>query len=54
MAHLPVYQPEEVTSKLLEQMNGGVFYIDYGGVYVGISPMKISAEALMAVINSIG
>ncbi|MDE7299669.1 MAG: hypothetical protein K2N94_12730, partial [Lachnospiraceae bacterium] len=49
---LPVYQPEEVTSQLLEQMAGGVFYIDYGGVYVGICQEEISTEELMNVIRS--
>ena len=49
----PVYQPDEVTPQILDR-NGGVFYIDYGGVYVGISQMDISTEALMAVIDSIG
>lgn len=49
----PVYQPDEVTPQILDR-NGGVFYIDYGGVYVGISQMDISMEALMAVIDSIG
>ena len=50
----PVYQPDEVTAQVLEQMDGGMFYIDYDGVYVGISRMDISAEDLMTVINSIG
>lgn len=49
----PVYQPDEVTPQILDR-NGGVFYIDYGGVYVGISQMDISTDALMAVIDSIG
>lgn len=49
----PVYQPGEVSAQLLDQIDG-VFYIDYGGVYVGISRQVISAEELMNVINSIG
>lgn len=48
-----IYQPGEVTSQLLDQISG-VFYIDYDGVYVGISRMEISTEELMNVINSIG
>lgn len=49
----PVYQPDEVTPQLLDQ-TGGVFYIDYDGVYVGISQMEISTEELMSIIDSIG
>lgn len=50
---LPIYQPDEVTAQILDRV-GGVFYIDYDGVYVGISRMDISTEELMTVINSIG
>lgn len=50
----PVYRPEEITVQLLEQIDGGVFYIDYDGVYVGISQADISTEALLNVIGSIG
>lgn len=49
----PIYQPEEVTPQLLEQMNGETFYIDYDSVYVGISQLEISTEELMTIINSI-
>lgn len=48
----PIYQPDEVTPQLLDQM-GGVFYIDYDGVYVGIAQYEISTEELMSIINSI-
>lgn len=48
-----IYQPGEVTARLLDQISG-VFYIDYDGVYVGISRMEISTEELMDVIDSIG
>ena len=51
---LPVYQPEEVSASLIEQQEGRVFYIDYGGIYVGIGQSEISAEDLLAVIESIG
>ena len=49
----PVYRPDEVTAQLLDQRDGGVFYIDYDGVYVGISQMAISTEELMNIIKSI-
>ena len=49
-----IYQPDEVTTKVLDQMDGGVFYIDYGSIYIGISRMDISTEELMTVIDSIG
>ena len=48
----PIYQPDEVTVQLLEQ-TGGVFYIDYGGVYVGIERLEIDAKELLNVIRSI-
>lgn len=51
--NVPIYQPEEVTPQLLEQMNGGTFYVDYDSVYVGISQLEISTEELTTVINSI-
>ena len=50
----PIYQPDDVTAQVLDQIGGGMFYIDYDGVYVGISRMDISIEDLMTVINSIG
>jgi len=51
---LPFFQPEEINAELLEQQNGGVFYIDYDGIYVGISQMEIETEEMLAVIESIG
>lgn len=51
---LPVYQPEEVSASLIEQQEGRVFYIDYGGIYVGVEQLEISAAELFAVIESIG
>ena len=50
---LPVYQPEEVTVSLIEQQEGRVFYIDYEGVYVGVEQIDVSAEELLAVIESV-
>ena len=50
---LPVYQPEEVTVSLIEQQEGRVFYINYDGVYVGIEQICVSAEELLAVIESV-
>ena len=49
-----IYRPGEVTAQVLEQMDSGVFYIDYDGIYVGISRMDISIEELMTMIDSIG
>ena len=51
---LPVYQPEELSASLIEQQEGRVFYIDYGGIYVGVGQSEVSAEDLLAVIESIG
>ena len=50
---LPIYQPDEVTAALIAQQEGSTFYIDCGDVYVGISPMEISAEDMLAVIQSV-
>lgn len=50
----PILKPDQVSAHLLKQMEGGVFYIDYGGVYVGISQLEIDAEELMTVIDSVG
>lgn len=50
---LSVYQPEEVTVSLIEQQEGRVFYINYDGVYVGIEQASVSAEELLAVIESV-
>lgn len=51
---LPIYRPNEVTAQLLEQQDGRVFYLDYGGIYVGISQLEIGTEELLAVIDSVG
>ena len=48
----PIYQPDEITPQLLDKL-GGVFYINYDGVYVGISQYEISSEELMSIIDSI-
>lgn len=50
---LPVYQPEEVSVSLIEQQEGRVFYINYEGVYVGVEQISVSAEELLAVIESV-
>lgn len=50
----PILKPDQVSARLLKQMEGGVFYIDYGGVYVGISQLEIGEEELMTVIDSVG
>lgn len=50
---LPVYQPEEITVSLIEQQEGRVFYINYDGVYVGVEQISVSAEELLAVIESV-
>lgn len=52
-SNLPVYQPEEVSLSLIDQQEGGVFYIHYDGIYVGIEQLNISTEDLLAVIKSI-
>lgn len=49
----PIYQPDDVTAQVLDQIGGGMFYIDYGGVYVGISRFEVSTEELMNIIDSI-
>jgi len=50
---LSIYQPEEVTVSLIEQQEGRVFYIDYDGIYVGVEQISVSAEELLAVIESV-
>ena len=50
---LPIYQPEEISVSLLEQQRGRVFYIDYGGIYVGIEQISVGTEELLSVIESI-
>lgn len=51
---LPFFQPEEVNEQLLEQQKYNVFYIDYDGIYVGISQMDIETEEMLSIIESIG
>lgn len=50
----PIYPPEEISVSLIEQQGGMVFYIDYGGIFIGIERMDVSAEDLLTVIESIG
>ncbi|MBQ3010635.1 MAG: DUF4179 domain-containing protein [Oscillospiraceae bacterium] len=51
---LPFFRPEEINAQLLEQQKYNVFYIDYGGIYVGVSQMDIETEEMLSVIESIG
>ncbi|MBE6954674.1 MAG: hypothetical protein E7449_02015 [Ruminococcaceae bacterium] len=50
---LPIYQPEKVSAQIIDQHGGGVFYINYDGIYVGISQMDIETEQLLAMIKSL-
>ena len=44
---LPVYQPEEISASLIEQQEGRVFYIDYDGIYVGVSSWKSARRSCL-------
>lgn len=49
----PVYQLEEVSESLIDQQDGGVFYISYDEIYIGVEQLDISTEDLLAIIKSI-
>lgn len=50
----PVYSPEELSESQIDQQDAPVFYIDYGGIYVGIEKLDISAGELYALTEAIG
>ncbi len=49
-----LYSVADITETLLAEIEGQVFHISYGDVYVGISDMVLPASDIMTVINSIG
>lgn len=53
-ADYPVYLPEELSESMIDQQVSPVFYIDYGGIYVGIEKLDINSEELYSMIESIG
>ncbi len=49
-----VYDPAELTEHTLSEIGGSTFHLGYGDIYVGISPMEVPADELLAMIRSIG
>ncbi len=49
-----LYSVTDITETLLAEIEGQVFHIVYGDIYVGISDMVLSTSDIMTVINSIG
>ena len=48
-----LYSAADITETLLAEMEGQVFRIIYGDIYVGISDVVLPASDIMTVINSI-
>ena len=48
----PIYEPGEISKNLLEKQEG-LFYIDCGGIYIGISGMDIEDDKLLCIIESV-
>lgn len=48
-----IYSPEEITESVLENIDGLTFHLQYGNIYVGISPETALPEDILFVINAI-
>lgn len=56
--HLPdtnrnIYNLDQISVEIIDERDGEFFYVDYDGVYVGVSKLEISSEDMLKVIESI-
>ena len=48
-----IYHPEELNEATLSDRDGGLFYVQFGNVYIGIEPLSLSIDETIGVVNSI-
>lgn len=48
-----IYQPEELNEATLSGQDGGLFYVQFENVYIGIEPLSLSADEIIGLVNSI-
>ena len=48
-----IYQPEELNEATLSDRDGGLFYVQFENVYIGIEPLSLSADEIIGLVNSI-
>ena len=48
-----IYQPEELNEATLSDRDGGLFYVQFENVYIGIEPLSLSADEIIRLVNSI-
>lgn len=48
-----IYAAEDMTERLLEELDGDTFHLSYGAIYVGISPDTATSDDILAAVASI-
>ena len=48
-----IYHPEELNEVTLADWYGGLFYVQFENVYIGIEPLSLSADEIIGLVNSI-
>lgn len=48
-----IYHPEELNEPTLSNRDGGLFYVQFENVYIGIEPLSLSADEIIGLVNSI-
>lgn len=48
-----IYQSEELNEATLSGQDGGLFYVQFENVYIGIEPLSLSADEIIGLVNSI-
>jgi len=48
-----IYQPEELNEATLSGQDGGLFYVQFENVYIGIEPLSLSVEEIIGLVRSI-
>ena len=48
-----IYRPEELSEAALSDRDGGLFYVQFENVYIGIEPLSLSADEIIGLIHSI-
>ena len=48
-----IYQPDELNEATLSGQDGGLFYVQFEDVYIGIEPLSLSVEEIIGLVRSI-
>ena len=47
-----IYDPEELNEATLSNRDGGIFYVQFENVYIGIEPLSLGADEIIGLVNS--